>query len=977
MRLKQTSKRPVFTTTTTPVKTGIQQKRTIYAPEKIKGLYEGLTSKAQEVSPVIGAIELETGAIQKRYETESEAFGPQLVQELFYKQGPQFRPTASKSKAAYSLSPEIIGLVIGALESGRLQEQKVRDYIINQWLDEYRRITDEKRPFPRGKIEKLLTLIENEYKNDKDSCRRILLGFLYAKAIPDNDHDMIHYLAGLSEFMQVFVETHEPVAQAVQHYTEQKKGLEKTEPTFFDRLKSFVKKYIIRESATYTQKDYDVVRHAWEVTPRKEVLQKAATTHFELVVSAMLNEKRSTSLYAPKVIQSSYGYKDKSPAPNCVETALQDLLNIMLYNPSSQSFDLTFLPSNFSLNNDFKQFYTTYSSASKINTRECGQAFMNLVSGVEGVGYVRGDYELNAAMSVKNFVTLANHFFGIKAHNLGELGTMLSDERRTITFTGPIVIVTGNNSFSKITMNINNRKTGQRLQADFCFHPGHGWLEVPQRDKQGAQQKSLFTPEELAHNYRINAEAQALFRIQPNLSALFSTYPQYQPSISLFYAFPTETDSQRFDVIKKIMSMNNINQEALDYALSLYQQMPLNWQGGPVATAMINGGIILGLWRTDTRLKNLVVRYWSTALDIALTELSDEKTVDFIKDLYRELPDNVSKQTLINVVLAKTVFRNLRNDSFRIKLYEQLTDFIKELYTQFSDDLLKQQFIQDILKMTINIPLFNTNFVLTLYECITDVSYKKKFFADLLYMILTEPTPRIDWPRAPSGYFADSRAARDRYSQEHEAKRKLLEYYQQIRKNIDLIFIAKKCIADGADITGNATIKPIDTTSTTPLYCAIRLNNAALIELLISSGVSVDTPFKYLRYEDITPLGLALSENNVKMVEFLLKHGANPNVAYLYNSKLTYPIFEFSINFLRENILKLLIQYGADVNILNGKQETPLDAFDRAGKNRWGGSLEQQRKILVDAGAKTSTQIIKEQLQQEIVNDAQERLARE
>src|SRR5579863_3256790 len=222
MRLKQTFRKwqPVTTTTVT----GSQQKRTLYAPEKIKGLYQGLTPKAQEVSPVLGAIELETGAVQKRYEMESEAFGPQLVQELFYKQGPQFRPTASKSKAAYSFSPEIVGLVIGALESGRLQEQEVRDYIINQWVDEYRRITDEKKPFPKGKIEKLLLLIENEYKNDKDSCRRILLGFLYAKAIPDNDHDMIHYLAGLSEYMQVFVESHTPMAQATQSYTEQKKG---------------------------------------------------------------------------------------------------------------------------------------------------------------------------------------------------------------------------------------------------------------------------------------------------------------------------------------------------------------------------------------------------------------------------------------------------------------------------------------------------------------------------------------------------------------------------------------------------------------------------------------------------------------------------------------------------------------------------------------------------------------------------------
>ncbi|HLX53363.1 MAG TPA: hypothetical protein VKR58_05455, partial [Aquella sp.] len=357
-------------------------------------------------------------------------------------------------------------------------------------------------------------------------------------------------------------------------------------------------------------------------------------------------------------------------------------------------------------------------------------------------------------------------------------------------------------SCSKITISITTKRTGQRLQADFCFQAGHGWIEVPQREKQGTE-KLLFTPEELAHNYRINTKAQALFRIKPNLSALFSTYPQYQPPISLFYAFPTETDFQRADVIKKIMSMKNINQEALDYALSLYQQMAVAWQGRTVVEAMINGGVVSGLWRTDIRLKNLVVRYWDTALDTALKQLSDKATIDFIKDLYKELPDNISKQKLINVVLEKTIFIKVTNESFRTELYEQLTDFIKELYTQFSDDVSKQQFIQDTLKMTINSPLFNTNFIVTLYEHITDASYKKKFLADLLYIILTEPTPRIDWPRAPSGYYFDEKGVWDRYHKEHAEKTKLLHYYQQFRQNIDLISIAKKCIADGADLIGN------------------------------------------------------------------------------------------------------------------------------------------------------------------------------
>ena len=928
------------------------QKRTIYTAERLKGLYKPLTPKAQKVSPLHGAIEFETGAVERRYDVESEAFGPELVQELFYKQGPQFRPTSSKSKAAYALSPEILGFVIGALETGKLQDPAVRAYIIEQWTNEYRKITDEKRPFPKGKIEKLLTLIENEYKHDKNSCCRILLGFLYAKAVPDNDHDMIHYLAGLNEFMPVFVEPSHPMAEAVDYYTAQKKDIPPYQnKSFFTQLQSAVyamKNYILGTSTTYTPKEYAELKREFGTVNRPNAVKAAINEDFELAVSAMLDEiKTGKSPYPPKVIQSSYGYKGKNYAPDCVETTIHDLLNIMLYNAQSKSFDLSLLPSTVSLNEKFKQFYVDYNSTSKINTRECGQAFMDLVSGVQGVSYIRDDYELRAGDSEKNLLTLANYFFGINAQDLNELGAKLSDERRTITFSLQKADLT-----SKITMNIRNIKTNERWQADFCFNPGHGWADVPGRDQEGLK-KRLFTPGELAHNYGVNSQAQALFRIEPDLPTLFSQYPRYQTPTSFFYAAPVETDAQKANVINNMMSGSRpVNPEDFDYAITLLEQM----QRGPGESInkIIAVGASSGLWRTHKKLKDLVVRNWSPFLD----ELASVKLSDSIKELYQALPDVIAKQQFIITVIRKKCMAQSIYKDIDIKVDEQVFDLIKLLYKEMSDDSSKEQYIKDILKGIINSRLCTTNFIMGLYEQITDEAYKRKFFADVLCIIDNEPLPEISWPASPGSY-ATEWTLRD-YQRKVNEYYKQRDYYQELRRAIDLVSIGKRCIQDGADIVGSATISYPNKNSTTPLLSAMRLGNAPLVELLIDNGSFTDTLVIEKGYST-TPLGIVVYEEiNENIVELLLKRGADPNGSFIdKRNNITYPIiFAFAEKILDGvKVLKMLIQYGADVNSRNSKQETLLDAFLRANKSRGGGYLKEQKKVLVEAGAKTSAQL--------------------
>ncbi len=208
--------------------------------------------------------------------------------------------------------------------------------------------------------------------------------------------------------------------------------------------------------------------------------------------------------------------------------------------------------------------------------KKCTDAFMAIISGIEGVIYKRDDYELPGGESEENFLKIFNYFFNIKAQNLRELGTQLSDERRTITFD----IQKQTENPSKITMTIENKETDQVLQADFYFKPGHGWVQVPLRNKKealvklpGETQKSILDPRELIKHYNLSQKARDLFAIEPDIQSFLISDSNAQISPSSYYSFAVDTDEEKIGLIKNIFKNNADKKEALDYAYHLYTQL--------------------------------------------------------------------------------------------------------------------------------------------------------------------------------------------------------------------------------------------------------------------------------------------------------------------------------------------------------------------------------------------------------------------
>jgi hypothetical protein len=120
-----------------------------------------------------------------------------------------------------------------------------------------------------------------------------------------------------------------------------------------------------------------------------------------------------------------------------------------------------------------------------------------------------------------------------------------------------------------------------------------------------------------------------------------------------------------------------------------------------------------------------------------------------------------------------------------------------------------------------------------------------------------------------------------------------------------------------------ANINQCDYHNTSPLYLAIKERNTRIANLLLEYGA--DTNIHY--YTNNSPLQLAAARGNSQIVQALLEHGAatdnatnnatniatNTSPLYLAAVRWANPLF-IAKKKEYESIIKMLIDYGADVN---------------------------------------------------------------
>ncbi len=104
--------------------------------------------------------------------------------------------------------------------------------------------------------------------------------------------------------------------------------------SFFDQIKPIAENFRKYITGLYKETGHIALRSELSSLNPEESTRKILAEKFETAVASILDKQKSSSLYPPQVIQTDSSYKGKLEATNCIETAIHDLLNIMLYDPN-------------------------------------------------------------------------------------------------------------------------------------------------------------------------------------------------------------------------------------------------------------------------------------------------------------------------------------------------------------------------------------------------------------------------------------------------------------------------------------------------------------------------------------------------------------------------------------------------------------------------------------------------------------------
>ncbi len=361
--------------------------------KKYKGLLTVFNEENRELSPVFGALACTSGFLENIYNWAPEGWPTYiLAQQMFNilevngrQEGP-LRLSILPSNIVGLFDGKLIGKIVVWLINGQSDrdfKELIKIIVEKHWSSKLEVEISKEREYKYLQVVKAyLKKIAKSYNFDSRVTVMMLTAVLYLKQCIEKK-EMMDYLEILQNGLGnvIFIE---PLTQ---------------------ELKTRI------EGEVYVS----------------EELTRSSTLESEMVSSI-----RGDSVFPPEVLMARYGFAGQKEVSNCVETALNDLFNLLLYNFDSKRFDLGLLPVEVqaSLNPRFKSFYESY-SVEKINSNEAGQSFMDMVSAIDGVVYVADkNYEIDA--TVDNLLIVINKLLGTNASSWAELCTMLSTKERTI-----------------------------------------------------------------------------------------------------------------------------------------------------------------------------------------------------------------------------------------------------------------------------------------------------------------------------------------------------------------------------------------------------------------------------------------------------------------------------------------------------------------------------------------------------------------
>lgn len=209
-----------------------------------------------------------------------------------------------EDKVSSLLTPEFFGVLRGAQQEGLLEKPEIIKQIVELAKAESVKIVGTERLFSEEKVKNFISVMHQVNKENSRIAQSLEDAYLFLRANPDNNHDLIHYLLGFNAYCSVL-----SVAQ-------------------IKELQDLATRAVTQQpSLEYNNADYIAFKDALAALKIPSDQVKYAKDNFSLAVSAMLEEKRNMALYCPRVEMSKISYKGQLAFATCAESAFRDLFN--------------------------------------------------------------------------------------------------------------------------------------------------------------------------------------------------------------------------------------------------------------------------------------------------------------------------------------------------------------------------------------------------------------------------------------------------------------------------------------------------------------------------------------------------------------------------------------------------------------------------------------------------------------------------
>ncbi len=179
---------------------------------------------------------------------------------------------------------------------------------------------------------------------------------------------------------------------------------------------------------------------------------------------------------APKTAEMCY--KESNDIPNCVETGLHDLVNILTFDSETRTFNpQKMLPETLTINPKLIEFYQKHSQSDESTITDARQDWFNLMTEIPGIKYNRHQHEL--FQFFENQVKVLNFLFGTSAQKLEDFNNLLSNPEKKVVFK-PLKTYTNHNQTNGIYSLSIGIYSGLELHAE----KNHGYLKRPYQEEQ-------------------------------------------------------------------------------------------------------------------------------------------------------------------------------------------------------------------------------------------------------------------------------------------------------------------------------------------------------------------------------------------------------------------------------------------------------------------------------------------------------------